>query len=151
MSGVHPKPKKKSALADHIEKEKKSQELNVTQSQITHIMESIATEIDQLDHALKADQDGKKQYDDQLNALYRKREENQAILDENKSFADNFDVRIGPFEARYNALTGSVGGLYDSAKEKHAAGLKLLEEFFDYHPAYLRHSDNFTAVPFRPK
>lgn len=138
-------------LQEFIEKERQSQELNKAVSQITHVMETIANQIDQLDASLQADYDGKKQYGDKLEALNRKKQEYLQKFNEDKAWAANFDTRIGPFEARYEALTGSVGSLYDSAKDKHAAGLKLLEEFFDYHPAYKRHDDTFSAVPFRPK
>ena len=138
-------------LAEVIEKQRQSQELNKTQCQITHIMESIATEIEQLDHMLKADRDGKKQYDDSLAALARRKKDIMTKYTADVTFAENFDQKIGPFQARYNVLTGSVGTLYGSAKDKHASGLKLLEKFFDYHPAYKRHSDTFSAVPFRPK
>ena len=35
-------------------------------------------------------------------------------------------------------------------KEKHAKGVQILVDEFQYHPTYKRWNDEFTAVPFKP-
>ena len=62
-----------------------------------------------------------------------------------------FDKEIGPFEEKYRNLVSEGGRLYGAAKEKHAAGLQVLIDHFNYHPSFKRWNDDFTAVPFRPK
>ncbi len=62
-----------------------------------------------------------------------------------------FDSKIGPFRDLYDNLTGDITVLYEKAKEQHMHGLELLCEEFQYHPAYKRWSDTFSATPFKPK
>jgi len=50
----------------------------------------------------------------------------------------------------YNQLVKQIEDLYGDAKEKHAAGVKILMDEFAYHPAYKRWDDEFTATPFKP-
>ena len=69
----------------------------------------------------------------------------------NEEWAARFDKDIGPFERKYHSLTSEISGLYDSAKDEHAKGLAVLMEEFHYHPAFKRPSEDFFAVPFRPK
>ena len=43
-----------------------------------------------------------------------------------------------------------MDGLYANAKQKHADGLQLLVENFQYHPLFKLGKDPFVAVPFKP-
>jgi hypothetical protein len=47
-------------------------------------------------------------------------------------------------------MVADIGVIYNNACVGHANGLKLLEQEFGYHPAYKRHSDKFSASPFKP-
>ena len=71
-------------------------------------------------------------------------------LKKNREWAAQFATNVGPFEAKYDKLTGEIGSLYDDAKVKHGVGLQLLMDEFNYHPAFKRPGDDFTATPFRP-
>lgn len=59
-------------------------------------------------------------------------------------------THTGPFKDKYHALVKEIEQLYGSAKDKHAKGIQMLVNEFDYHVAYKRWSDSFTAVPFKP-
>ena len=48
---------------------------------------------------IKADEKGKKEYDDQLAKLARRKAEIQKRLSENETWSANFDRDIGPFES----------------------------------------------------
>lgn len=47
-------------------------------------------------------------------------------------------------------LVKDIEQLYSNAKEKHAKGIQMLVDEFNYHIAFKRWSDEFTAVPFKP-
>jgi hypothetical protein len=52
----------------------------------------------------------------------------------------------------YTANVASIGQLYEAAKEKHAKGIDLLVEKFDYHPGFSKgRPGEFRGQPFRPK
>ena len=53
-----------------------------------------------LNAEIKADEKGKKDYDDQLARLARKKAEIQKRLAMNETWAQNFDRDIGPFESK---------------------------------------------------
>lgn len=100
---------------------------------------------------IKADEKGKKDYEDELKKLSIKKEDIQSRLNRNREWASNFDTDIGPFQAKYARMTEKMADRYDIAKAEHLKGLQVLMDEFQYHPEYKRYSDNFTAVPFRPK
>ena len=41
--------------------------------------------------------------------------------------------------------------IYDGAKDFHSKGIALLIKEFEYHIAFKRWNDTFTAIPFKPK
>jgi hypothetical protein len=61
-----------------------------------------------------------------------------------------YEKDIVPMENGYEHLCTDIHVLYGAAKEKHAKGLQLLYEHFNYHPIYKHWDDTFTAVPFKP-
>lgn len=100
---------------------------------------------------IKADRKGKKEYEDQLGKLEREREECRARLEANRAWAAKFDEEIGPFERKYETLTGNISGLYENAKAEHRKGLDLLIQEFSYNPLFKLPSKQFHAIPFVPK
>ena len=99
---------------------------------------------------IKADEEGVFQYKTQLMKLGKEKKEIEGRVEESKEWAAMFDSKIGPFRDLYDNLTNDITVLYDNAKEQHAAGLELLFEEFQYHPAYKRWSDTFSSIPFKP-
>jgi hypothetical protein len=75
---------------------------------------------------IKALSKGKKEYGDQLKLLQERKDFLANRTKENTQWAQNFDGLIGPFEAKYDTLKTTIGGLYEVAKDKHAKGLVLL-------------------------
>lgn len=63
----------------------------------------------------------------------------------------NFETDVGPFEKLYRAKTQEIATIYDNAKARHKAGIKVLVDEFSYHPEFLRPKDTFHATPFVPK
>ena len=82
--------------------------------------------------------------------MLRKKADIEARMKEGKSWSEGFQRDIGPFEDKYKSLVEEIHSLYGAAKEKHAKGLKILMDEFEYHPTYKRWSDEFSAVPFKP-
>lgn len=70
--------------------------------------------------------------------------------DGNQAWIDSYEKDLGPFKDKYAVLVKDIEQLYGSAKEKHAKGIQMLVDEFDYHVAYKRYSDTFSAVPFKP-
>lgn len=58
---------------------------------------------------------------------------------------------IGPFQQKYAHLVDDIHGIYENAKVFHAKGIEMLIDEFNYHPAFKRWNDTFTAIPFKPK
>ena len=108
-------------------------------------------QLKELKRDIRADQIGKKEFEDHLYLLEKQKELLMRRLSANEKWAAEFDEAIGPFERKYSSLTKDISGLYDAAKEEHAKGLLVLIEEFNYHPAFKRWCDNFTAIPFKPK
>lgn len=106
-----------------------------------------------IDNELKEDLKGKKEYDDYVGQLNRKKEELQKRIDANKTWIDNFekDQGSGAFEAQYRQLLDKIQNIYNGAKEFHEKGIETLIKEFNYHIAYKRWNDTFTAIPFKPK
>ena len=124
--------------------------MNRTTSGIGGVLETLTQRVQILDAEIKADEDGKKEYDDQLEHLRRRKAELQARVAANEEWAKSFDTNLGPFQKKYEAMTEDMSHLYSDAKKKHQAGLNVLIKEFRYHPAYKRPGDGFSAVPFRP-
>eukprot|EP00743_Colponemidia_sp_Colp-15_P005083 GILK01005472.1.p2 GENE.GILK01005472.1~~GILK01005472.1.p2 ORF type:complete len:159 (+),score=28.99 GILK01005472.1:42-479(+) len=125
--------------------------INTTSSSIASVIDLLKARLQALERDIKADEDGKAEYDRQLLLLQMKKEDLEKRLKHNSEWAQTFDAAIGPFEANYGSLQTSISGLYGNAKDEHLKGLTLLIENFDYHPMFKRHGDSFSGVPFKPK
>ena len=86
-----------------------------------------------------------------LRRIALERELHTLRVQRNRDWAAQFDKDIGPFSSQYDGLSGEIGGLYESAKTKHARAVQVLVDEFDYHPAFRNKPDAFFAIPFRPK
>ncbi|ETW00073.1 hypothetical protein H310_07501 [Aphanomyces invadans] len=130
---------------------KESSTMNRSTSGIAGVLDSLKGKIDILDHEIKADQKGKKDYEDELFKLNTRKQDLTAHLNECQRWIDLFASKIQPLENSYKATTVEMSDEYDEAKVKHAKGLQVLIDNFNYHPVFKRYNDDFTAVPFRPK
>jgi len=128
----------------------KSAKFERTCSDVSGTIDNLRRRQKQLESDIKADEEGAQDYENQVERLRRRKADLEARMQENKTWSDQFDRDIGPFEQKYKALVEEIHGLYGEAKLKHAEGLNLLIKEFAYHPAFKRWNDEFTAVPFRP-
>jgi len=124
--------------------------LNVNFSAIGAQVERLRVRLGHVDTEIKADTEGIEAYTQRLRRVKLEQEMLRVRLRRNREWAAQFATNVGPFEAKYDALTGEIGHLYDAAKEKHARALQLLMDEFNYHPAFRRPGDDFSATPFRP-
>lgn len=110
-------------------------------------------ELRDLEIDLKKDKEGLKDYQDYLKLLELKKADLQKRINENKEWIAGFERNNdgGAFEVQYKRLVDSIDVIYKDAKSSHASGIDMLIKNFSYHPVFKRHSDTFTAVPFRPK
>jgi hypothetical protein len=125
--------------------------MNRVTSGIGGALEGIQLKMETLDREIRADEKGKCDYDDQLFRLGQRRADIETKLRECREWIELFDSKIAPLEGRYSETTGGMQTLYDDAKQRHAQGILVLMDNFDYHPEFKRWSDTFSAVPFRPK
>ena len=124
--------------------------MNRTSNGISGVLENLRNQLAILEEEIKADEDGKAEYERTLGQLEVKRAEIQSRLDANSDWASTYALEIGPFEDRYNNMTANIGDIYNTAKKGHKRGVELLKKEFGYHPEFKRPGDTFTAVPFRP-
>jgi DNA-binding transcriptional MerR regulator len=122
-----------------------------TSSALGNTLEVCRKQIKDLRREIRADELGKKEFEEHMGLLKRQRHELERRTRNNMTFAKEFDEAIGPFERKYGGLTGEISGLYDNAKEEHAKGVQLLINEFGYHPPFKRWDDAFSATPFKPK
>lgn len=125
--------------------------MNRATSGIGGALEALQMRIDTLEREIRADEKGKQDYDDQLLRLRKRREDLDAKLRESLDWIALFDSSIKPLEGKYSETTGHMQAQYDDAKLRHAQGIRVLVDNFDYHPEFKRFSDTFSAVPFKPK
>lgn len=125
--------------------------MNRVTSGIGGALEAMDLRMAMLEREIRADEKGKQEYDDQLLRLRKRREDIEAKLRECREWTELFESKIKPLEGRYSETTDGMQTLYDDAKMRHAQGIQVLMQNFDYHPEFKRWSDSFSAVPFRPK
>jgi hypothetical protein len=75
----------------------------------------------------------------------------QARVKMNTEWGAKYDLEVGPFAKKYNDMTKGIGDIYEHAKDGHRRGIVILKKEFDYHPAFKRPQDTFSAIPFIPK
>ena len=66
------------------------------------------------------------------------------------SSQEHYETNIAPFEGQYDNMVSGIGDIFLNACDRHAKGVDMLKKEFDYHPSYKKHSDRFSAVPFKP-
>lgn len=115
------------------------------------ILTNLETQIQALTQEIRADEKGLKDYEQQLYLLNKEKSGLQRKIKKNQQFMDDFDKMIGPFSDKYTEMTKDMAKLYGNAKQYHRNGVLLLIKEFDYHPAFKRRDNEFTASPFRPK
>ena len=131
-------------------RKKESEVFNKTSSAIANVLDNLKNQLKALEREIRADKAGKKEFEERLALLNRQKEQVTKRLKANEEWARSFDAEIGPFEKKYQNLTGDIATLYDNAKEEHAKGIEVLIKEFDYHPLFKRKDGEFTATPFRP-
>ena len=146
-----PQKKANAALGKPAVTQKEFEKLNSTANGVAGVIETLRIKLQVLDSELKADEDGKAEYERQIVRLKIKRDEIETRVKASKQWAEQYDRDIGPFQSTYGKNTEGMAAIYDEAKKKHSKGIQMLVEEFDYHPAFKRHSDTFSATPFRPK
>jgi hypothetical protein len=99
---------------------------------------------------LKADKDGAKEYQDEIDKLNRRKMDLQKNIKKNQEWCDNFDKQIGGVQEKYDHFLDDMVVLYDNACKKHAQGIQFLMDHFSYHPLFKHWDDDFSAVPFKP-
>ncbi|DBA04768.1 TPA: hypothetical protein N0F65_004405 [Lagenidium giganteum] len=140
-----------TAAAQQLVSPKDARNMNRASSGISGVLEALKSKIEVLEREIRADEKGKQEYDDQLFRLNKRREDLEAKLKESRQWIDLFESKIKPLEGKYGETTQSMQTQYDDAKLRHAQGIQVLIENFEYHPEFKRFSDTFSAVPFRPK
>eukprot|EP00877_Chromochloris_zofingiensis_P015214 jgi/Chrzof1/9947/Cz04g21210.t1 len=135
------------ATAENISK------LHQTTRNISGTAEGLRRKLKDLDAEIKQDLKGKKEYEEYLAKLNIQKAELQERIARNQAWIDNFERNSdnGAFEAQYRNLLVDIQQIYDNAKEFHGKGIDMLIKEFNYHIAYKRWNDTFTAVPFKPK
>lgn len=128
-------------------KHKDMQQLNINSSMIAGIIDNLRGQLSVLEKGktytacgclpfvprcprswpdIKADKQGQREYEIQLEKLGKRKEEAQERLAKNYKFATQFDRDIGPFEQKYSTLTKDIHALYGNAKKEHQEGIDLL-------------------------
>ncbi|EQC32582.1 hypothetical protein SDRG_09900 [Saprolegnia diclina VS20] len=130
---------------------KEASNMNRSTSGIAGALDTLAGRMDMLEREIKADMKGKKDYEDELFKINTRKEDIMRKLAECERWNGIFQSKIKPLENSYLATTVEMSEEYDQAKIKHAQGLQVLIDNFNYHPEYKRYNDDFSAVPFRPK
>lgn len=129
------------------------QKFNQTSTSISGTAEGLRVSLKELEADLKKDIAGQKEYQTYLKTQNIRKAELQKKIDDNNAWIANFEANKdnGAFEAQYKKLLSDIQEIYGTAKEFHGKGIDLLIKEFDYHLAFKRWSDTFTAVPFKPQ
>jgi hypothetical protein len=140
-----------STIMAHREFQQNAHKMKTNSSLAGNILTNLETQIQALATELRADEKGLKDYEQQLYLLEKEKSGLMRNIRKNKQFVDDFDKMIGPFSDKYTEMTKDMSTLYGNAKQHHANGVLLLIKEFDYHPAFKRRDNEFTAAPFKPK
>lgn len=124
--------------------------MDETAVSIKGVLDNLRNQLHILDADIKADKKGKADYDKLLKQLETRKAELEARVKESETWADVYDNEIGPSMNKFGDMTSDIKVIYEKAKKGHSDGIKLLEKEFDYHPAFKRPGDTFTAIPFKP-
>ncbi|CAG9463598.1 unnamed protein product [Pedinophyceae sp. YPF-701] len=121
-----------------------------TSSAIAGAMDNLNRRLRQLDEEIKLDQEGQAEYENFLRRLNARKDELKARVARNQAWNDHVTKELGPFLDKYAVLCKDIEQLYGRAKEKHAQGIQLLVDQFNYHESYKRWFDTFTGIPYKP-
>jgi hypothetical protein len=124
--------------------------MDATAQSIKGVLNNLRVQLTVLDAEIKADIKGKADYDKTIKRLETRKAELQARIETNTTWAATFDAEMGPSMDSFGDMTNQIGQIYNKAKVGHAAGIKLLEKEFGYHPAFKRPEDTFFGIPYRP-
>ena len=100
-------------------------------------------ELKDLEHEIKALEDGVQEYQDQVDLMEDRKSDLRKIVTREQEWCDNFNRLIGPFEAKYEESKAEVKVSYDHAKTKYKESLQKLIDDFGFHPAFKRWFDEF--------
>jgi len=124
--------------------------MDATSQSIKGVLNNLRVQLSVLDSEIKADEKGKHDYDALLKKLETRKSELQTRIKTNEAWASNYDTEMGPSMDRFSDMTSDIGVIYEKAKKGHAAGIKMLEKEFGYHPTFKKGVDPFHAIPFKP-
>ena len=142
--------KEHKALGKPLIGRKEYEHFNSTASGITGVVETMKTRLAQLEEEIKRDEDDKREYEKSLNNLRMRKAELENQIEADTNWTKGFDSDIGPFIDTYNRNTEAIGDLYSEAAKSHKKGIEMLMAEFNYHPAFRRPGDTFSAIPFNP-
>lgn len=127
--------------------------LNKNSTSISGTAINLMQQLKDIEHDIKADQKGKKEYEDYLEQLNKQKADLQKRIDHNREWIANFekDQGSGAFETQYKQLLEKIQHIYNGAKEFHGKGIEMLIKEFNYHIMYKRWNDTFTGIPYKPK
>ena len=91
-------------------------------------------ELKDLEHEIKALQDGVQEYQDQIDLMEDRKKDLGKIIKVEQAWCDNFNQLIGPFEAKYEESKAEVAVSYNHAKVKYKESLQKLIDDFGFHP-----------------
>lgn len=125
--------------------------MDQTAKSIKGVMDNLKVALHMINQEIEADKKGKSDYERLLTQLENRKRDLSARVEENEAWSQNYDTEVGPSMNRFGDMTADIAVIYEKAKKGHAAGIVLLEKEFNYHPAFKRPGDTFTAIPFKPK
>ncbi len=137
-------------MSDPKEAKKNAIIMDATAQSIKGVLNDLRVQMSVLDAEIKADIKGKADYDKVLKVLETRKAELQARVEGNTQWAKNYKAEMGPSMDSFGEMTKDIGVIYEKAKLGHAAGIKLLEKEFGYHPTFKRPGDTFYGIPYRP-
>jgi hypothetical protein len=130
---------------------KEFQAFNSAAAGIRGVIDTLGIKLQILEADIRADEEGKMENERTLLNLKIRRQELKQRIDYCEAYLGKYDSDLGPFQKTYEDNTKSIGTLYGNARKSHKKGIQSLVENFDYHPAFKRPGDSFTATPFDPK
>ena len=123
--------------------------MNSTASSINGVLNTLQIQLSLIDNQIKSDINNISSCDRQLKQLYDHKQDLLTKINHKKEWIQTYEK--GPLNSQYIEITNEIEKIYNNAKKGHSKGIKLLEEEFNYHPAFKRPGDTFTATAFRPK
>ena len=120
-----------------------------TASQIQGVFDTMRVQLSILEADIKREEADKISYEIQLKKLHEQRHDLQKSIQFKENWVKNAET--GNFAVAYNDIKRDIEGIYNKAKAGHKSGIAILEKEFNYHAAFKRPGDTFTASAFVPK